>query len=47
MNIDPDALLTSIVQWAEESPNIAALILTGSRARLHANVDEFSDTLVF
>lgn len=43
MNTDPDALLAHIVRWAEESPNIVALILTGSRARLHASVDEFSD----
>ena len=43
MNTDPDALLASIVRWAEESPNIVTLILTGSRARLGASVDEFSD----
>lgn len=38
-----DALLDRIVEWASARPEIAALILTGSRARPGAAVDSFSD----
>jgi len=40
---DPDALLASIVAWAQATANVRALIMTGSRARGDGRVDEFSD----
>lgn len=38
-----DALLTSIMAWAQATANVRALIMTGSRARGDGRVDEFSD----
>jgi aminoglycoside 6-adenylyltransferase len=38
-----DAFLIKLVDWAKARPDIAALILTGSRARPSGSVDFFSD----
>jgi aminoglycoside 6-adenylyltransferase len=38
-----DAFLSRLVDWANAQPDIAALILTGSRARPDGAVDSFSD----
>lgn len=43
ISTDPDALLARIVAWAEGEPNVLAVIMTGSRARIGATPDEFSD----
>jgi aminoglycoside 6-adenylyltransferase len=43
MTIDPDALLARILAWANADPNVLVVILTGSRARIGATPDEFSD----
>ena len=38
-----DDLLAQIVSWAEQRPDIRALVLTGSRARHDGTADELSD----
>jgi aminoglycoside 6-adenylyltransferase len=40
---DSNRLLASIIAWAEGDANVRALIMTGSRARIGAAPDEFSD----
>ena len=43
-SLDPaDMLYGRINVWARGSPNVRALILTGSRARIRGSLDEFSD----
>jgi aminoglycoside 6-adenylyltransferase len=43
MSTDPETLVSSIAAWAEANANVLALIMTGSRVRPGAVVDEFSD----
>ena len=38
-----DAFLARLVGWAEARPDIASMIMTGSRARPGASVDSYSD----
>ena len=38
-----DPVVTALVQWGEEEPNVRALILTSSRARDDGSADELSD----
>lgn len=38
-----DGFLNTVVDWANDRPDIAALVLTGSRARPEGPVDSYSD----
>lgn len=40
---ESDGLLRRVVEWANQQPDIIALIMTGSHARRDATVDELSD----
>lgn len=43
MSAKRDACLRAISRWAQESPIVSALILTGSLARADGTADEWSD----
>jgi aminoglycoside 6-adenylyltransferase len=42
-NTDEKAVLEKIIKWAESKPDIRAVILTSSRTKPNAELDEFSD----